>query len=43
MVSEMAVWEDLRELREEEEGVRLRLKRSSASFRLEVFSCDSES
>ena len=34
--------EDLRELREEEEAVRLWSKRSSTSFRLEVFSCDSE-
>lgn len=36
--SEMAVWEDLRELRDETEGVRLWLKRSRGSF-----SWDSES
>lgn len=34
--------EDLRELRDEAEGVRLWLKRSRASFRLEVLSWDSE-
>ena len=37
--SDTAVWEeDLRELCEEAEGVRLRSKRSSASFRPHVFS-----
>lgn len=35
--------EDLRELREEVEGVRLWSKRSKASLRLDVFSSDSES
>lgn len=41
--SETAVCEeDLRELRDEAEGVRLRSNRSSASFRLEVFNWDSE-
>lgn len=40
--SDTAVCEDLRELRDEAEGVRLWLKRSSASFRLAVLSCDSE-
>lgn len=40
--SDTAVCEDLRELREEAEGVRLWLKRSRASFRLDVFSWDSE-
>lgn len=34
--------EDLRELREEVEGVRLWSNRSRASFRLDVFSCDSD-
>lgn len=34
--------EDLRELREEVEGVLLWSNRSSASFRLDVLSCDSE-
>lgn len=34
--------EDLRELREDVEGVRLRSNRSSASLRLDVFSCDSD-
>lgn len=40
--SDKAVCEDLRELRDEAEGVRLWLKRSSASFRLAVLSWDSE-
>lgn len=38
----MAVWEDLWELCEEMDGVRLWSKRSSTSFKLEVFNCDSE-
>lgn len=40
--SETAVCEDLREERDETEGVWLQSKPSSASFRLEVLSCDSE-
>lgn len=40
--SDIAVWEDLRELRDDTEGVRLWLKRSRTSFRLEVLSWDSE-
>lgn len=40
--SDTAVWEDLRELRDDAEGVRLWLKRSRTSFRLEVLSWDSE-
>lgn len=40
--SDTAVCEDLRELRGEAEGVWLWLKRSRASFRLEVLSCDSD-
>lgn len=40
--SDTAVCEDLRELRDEAEGVRLRLKRSRASFRLDVLSWDSD-
>lgn len=43
VLSDMAVCEDLRELCEEVDGVRLRSKRSSTSFRLELFNCDSES
>ena len=40
--SDTAVCEDLRELRDDADGVRLWLKRSRASFRLEVSSWDSE-
>lgn len=36
--SDTAVCEDLRELRDDADGVRLWLKRSSASFRLAVLS-----
>ncbi len=42
MLSETAVCEDLQELLEEVEGVRLLLKRSKTSFSLEEFNCDSE-
>lgn len=40
--SDTAVCDDLRELRDETEGVRLWSKRSKTSFRLEVLSWDSE-
>lgn len=42
VLSEIAVCEDLWELRDEVDGVRLLLKRSSTSFREDVFNCDSE-
>lgn len=42
VLSETAVCEDLQELLEEVEGVRLLLKRSRTSFSLEEFNCDSE-
>lgn len=40
--SDTAVWEDLRELRDEADGVRLWSNRSKASFKLKVLSWDSE-